>query len=170
MESHLLRTLTLIIQFFHGCLKHLHVLNPRDQKFWHYSARFTCFFVLPQKPSENHWNTPRGLSCCVRRTTACHNRDALDSLVCCVRFFVTARTCLTCRSSQFCLVTCHLLCVLNLLCVFGNPSRSSSLVLQHSHNSRSSAFQLVLTFMSRWFLCAVVRVSSFRLCDLLLTP
>ena len=70
---------------------------------------------------------------------------------------------------SFCLVTCHLLCVLNLLCAFGNPSRSSSLVLQHFRNSRSSAFQLVLTFMSR---CSSVLLRAFHhfACELLLTP
>ena len=56
-------TLALNFQFFHGGLTHLHVLNPRDQKFWHYSARFTCFPCclsnLLKKPQEHAtWGCP----------------------------------------------------------------------------------------------------------------
>ena len=98
----------------------------------------------------------------MRITVACHNRDALDSLVCCVRFFAKARTCFILLTFSLCLVTYHLLCVLNLPCDFGNPSRSSSLVLQHSRNSLSSSFQLVLAFVSSFrlpphiFLCSLL--------------
>ena len=80
----------------HGSLKHLIVLNPRDQKFWHYSARFTCISCCPRNLLKTTGTRHVVLSCCVRITTAYHNRDALDSLVSCVRFFVIAGTCVIC--------------------------------------------------------------------------
>ena len=150
-------------------LKHLHVLNPRDQKFWHCSARFTCFSCCLRNLLKIHWNTPRGavLLCaqnnCLSQTRCCSLTGLLRSVL---RFSTNLLHLLT---FSLCLVTSHTLCVLNLLCVFGNPSRSSSLVLQHSRNSRSSSFQLVLTFMSPCS-SALLRAFHHFARELLLTP
>ena len=87
------------------------------------------------------------LSCCVRITTACHNRDALDSLVCCVRFFAIARNLHHLLTLSLCLVTCHLLCVPNLLTCAPTFSQFSFLFISTGvdfHVSVSFCFPIVL--------------------------
>ena len=58
--------LTLNVQLFHGSLKHPRVLNPRDQKFWHYSARFTCISCCLRNLLITTGTRHVGLSCCAQ--------------------------------------------------------------------------------------------------------